>query len=172
MKIYKSCLLVVALLATLPLCLMAQDETLPEYDAARAWTPDKNEQKTFSLSIHPNYFKGSTRFWYNFKTSEGENWYVVDPATRTKKVLFSADDLASQISAQSEQKYTAQQLPIQGMKLKDDNVTFEFTVDSVKYEYQYQQQKLTNLGKEKRERPAMKYGNGSPDKRWVVCAKE
>ena len=108
MKIYKSCLLVVALMATLPLCLMAQDETLPEYDAARAWTPDKNEQKTFSLSIHPNYFKGSTRFWYNFKTSEGENWYVVDPATRTKRVLFSAEDLAAQISEQSEQKYTAQ----------------------------------------------------------------
>ena len=102
MKIYKSCLLAVALLTTVPMCLLAQDETLPEYDAARLWTPDKNEQKTFSLSIHPNYFKGSTRFWYNFKTSDGENWYVVDPATRTKRVLFSADDLASQISAQSD----------------------------------------------------------------------
>ena len=48
MKIYKSCLLAVALLATTPVCLFAQDDTLPEYDAARAWTPDKNEQKTFN----------------------------------------------------------------------------------------------------------------------------
>ena len=91
MKIIKSCLLAVALLATIPMCLIAQDVTLPEYDAARAWTPDKNEQKTFSLSIHPNYFKGSTRFWYSFKTSQGENVYVVDPATRTKRVLFSTE---------------------------------------------------------------------------------
>ena len=171
MKIYKSCLLAVALLATTPVCLFAQDDTLPEYDAARAWTPDKNEQKTFSLSIHPNYFKGSTRFWYSFKTSQGENVYVVDPATRTKRVLFSPEDIASEISEQSEQKYTAQQLPIKDLKLKDDNVTFEFTVDSVKYEYQYVQQKLTNLGKEKKERPAQRFGNVSPDKQWVVYAK-
>ena len=171
MKIIKSCLLAVALLATIPMCLIAQDVTLPEYDAARAWTPDKNEQKTFSLSIHPNYFKGSTRFWYSFKTSQGENVYVVDPATRTKRVLFSTEDIASQISEQSEQKYTAQQLPVKDLKLKDDNVTFEFTVDSVKYEYQYAQQKLTCLGKEKKERPGMKFGNVSPDKQWVVYAK-
>ena len=171
MKIYKSCLLVVVLLATTSMCLIAQDVTLPEYDAARAWTPDKNEQKTFSLSIHPNYFKGSTRFWYSFKTSQGENVYVVDPATRTKRVLFSTEDIASQISSQSEQKYTAQQLPIKDLKLKDDNVTFEFTVDSVKYEYQYTQQKLTNLGKEKKDRPAQRFGNISPDKQWVVYAK-
>ena len=41
----------------------------------------------------------------------------------------------------------------------------------MKYEYQYVQQKLTNLGKEKKERPAMKFGNVSPDKQWVVYAK-
>ena len=115
MKIYKYYLQIAVLLAFFPMWVMAQEETLPEYDAARAWTPDKNEQKTFSLSIHPNYFKGSTRFWYNFKTSQGENWYVVDPATRTKRVLFSADDLAAQISEQSERKYTARQLPVKGM---------------------------------------------------------
>lgn len=150
----------------------AQDVTLPEYDHARAWTPDKNEQMMFSYSIHPNYVKGSSRFWYAFKTSQGENWYMVDPAARSKQKLFDAAELAAQVSAQSAGNYTADQLPIKGMKLKADGVTFTFSVDSINYEYQYQQKKLTSLGKQEKQARKRKFGSVSPDKKWVAYGKD
>lgn len=163
--------LVALLLMGLYAPVFAQEDTLPEYDQARAWTPDKSEHKMFSLSIHPNYIKGTTKFWYNFKTTAGENWYIVDPETRSKRTLFNASQLASQLTEQSGNSYTADQLDLKGMKLKDDGVTFEFTLDSVKYEYQYQSQKLSKIGKDKPERKAT-WGNVSPDGKWVAYGKD
>ena len=48
--------------------------------------------------VAPNYFNNSDKFWYEYKTSEGTNWYLVDPDSRNKRLLFDRDELAAQIS--------------------------------------------------------------------------
>ena len=65
----------------------AQD-VLPEYTQARRFAPSNAEQLLFSYTLTPNYFNNSDKFWYEYKTSEGTNWYLVDPNSRNKRLLF------------------------------------------------------------------------------------
>lgn len=41
-----------------------------------------------SLEVRPRYINDTDRFWYSFKTSEGEKYYLVDPAKKVS-VYFS-----------------------------------------------------------------------------------
>lgn len=52
----------------------------------------------FSTVVDPHWFQKGNNFWFEYKTSEGTFWYVVDPAARTKKLLFDRDELASQLT--------------------------------------------------------------------------
>ena len=62
------------------------------------------------------------------KTSEGTFWYVVDPAARTKKLLFDRDELASQLTEIVKDPFEARHLPITNLKAEEDGRTFTFEV--------------------------------------------
>ena len=115
----------------------AQQE-LPEYIQARQWTPDVAENMLFSYTIRPNYFPESANFWYEFQTTQGKKWYIVEPALRSKRPLFDNDDMAAQLTLMTGDPYDAQHLPIKGLKLKkDDPSIFTFTLGTQDFEYQY-----------------------------------
>lgn len=38
----------------------------------------------FSTTVDPHWFQKGNNFWFEYKTSEGTFWYVVDPAAKTK----------------------------------------------------------------------------------------
>ena len=42
----------------------------------------------FSTVVDPHWFQKGNNFWFEYKTSEGTFWYVVDPAARTKKLCL------------------------------------------------------------------------------------
>ena len=75
-------------------------ERLPEYLQAEKYTQEKLNTMLFSTVVDPHWFQKGNNFWFEYKTSEGTFWYVVDPAARTKKLLFDRDELASQLSQQ------------------------------------------------------------------------
>lgn len=146
----------------------AQQE-LPEYIQARQWTPDVDENMLFSYTIRPNYFPESANFWYEFQTTQGKNWYIVEPALRSKRPLFDNDDMAAQLTLMTGDPYDAQHLPIKGLRLKkDDPSTFTFTLGTQEFEYQYKSNKLTKVEKTTAPR---EWGNVSPDKKTVVYGK-
>ena len=39
-------------------------------------------QMLFSTVVDPHWFQKGNNFWFEYKTSEGTFWYVVDPAAR------------------------------------------------------------------------------------------
>jgi len=154
----------------------AQEEILKEYTQARRFTPANAEQLLFSYTVTPNYFNNSVKFWYEYKTSEGTKWYVVDPDKKSKTLLFDLDDLASQITEIVKDPFTAQQLPISGLKLLDDDKTFTFNLKSsvnktFYFSYDYTSRRLT-YSMDKPAEESARWASVSPNNEWVVYAKD
>jgi hypothetical protein len=52
----------------------------------------------FSTSVDAHWLKKSTRFWYSYETPSGKSYYIVDPAKKSKSLLFDNVDMAAQLS--------------------------------------------------------------------------
>lgn len=107
-------------------------ERLPEYLQAEKYTQEKLNTMLFSTVVDPHWFQKGNNFWFEYKTSEGTFWYVVDPAARTKKLLFDRDELASQLTEIVKDPFEARHLPITNLKAEEDGRTFTFEVKSTK----------------------------------------
>ncbi|MDR2809575.1 MAG: S9 family peptidase [Tannerellaceae bacterium] len=147
-------------------------QTLPGYAQARRFTPANAEQLLFSYTLTPHYFHRSAKFWYEYKTSEGTQWYVVDPETQKKQPLFDRDELAAQITETVKDPYTAQQLPLTNLKLEDDDQTFTFEITSSAGRFYFSYNYITRRLSPSTATPSVgtSWGNVSPDKQWVVFA--
>ena len=190
MKRILSLLFAICLMATLSMEAKAQ-ERLPEYLQAEKFTQEKLNTMLFSTVIDPHWFQQGNNFWYQYKTSEGTFWYVVEPATKSKKLLFNREELAAQLTEIVKDPFEARQLPIRNLKAKEDGRTFTFEVQSTKdakpkkdgdkkkggkevfyFSYDYPTQKLTHLADKEKEDPRPRWASISPDKKTVVYAKD
>ncbi len=79
------------LLTGIFISLQAQDTntevTKANYQQAAKYSPARVNKMVFSTSVDPHWLKKSNRFWYSYQTTEGRNWYLVDPAKGEKKVV-------------------------------------------------------------------------------------
>ena len=165
-------------------------ERLPEYLQAEKFTSDKLRTMLFSTTVDPHWFQQGNSFWYTYKTSEGTFWYVVNPNTRSKQLLFNREEIAAQLTEIVKDPFEARQLPIRNLKAKEDGRTFTFEVISTKdakpkkgekkdnkkevfyFSYDYQIRKLTHLKDKEEEPKRLAWGTISPDKKTVVYAKD
>ena len=190
-RIFMAALMVGSLLG-LSSSLKAQ-ERLPEYLQAEKFTQDKLKTMLFSTTVDPHWFQQGNNFWFEYKTSEGTFWYVVNPTARTKNLLFNREEMASQLSEIVQDPFEARQLPIKNLKAKEDGKTFTFEVLSSRdakpkkdakkkdakskkevfyFSYDYPTRKLTHLKDKEEEPKRLMWGSISPDKKTVVYAKD
>ena len=190
-RIFMAALMVGSLLG-LSSSLKAQ-ERLPEYLQAEKFTQDKLKTMLFSTTVDPHWFQQGNNFWFEYKTSEGTFWYVVNPTARTKNLLFNREEMASQLSEIVQDPFEARQLPIKNLKAKEDGKTFTFEVVSSRdakpkkdakkkdakskkevfyFSYDYPTRKLTHLKDQEEEPKRLMWGAISPDKKTVVYAKD
>ncbi len=104
----------------------------PNYDLASQFSPTKLRTKIFSTEVRPNWINHSDRFWYEYQTSSGKRWYLVDPSTRSKQPLFDNADLARQITRIVKNPFDAQHLEIEKLEFTDDEKRIRFEVKSTK----------------------------------------
>ena len=168
-------------------------ERLPEYLQAEKFTREKLNTMLFSTKVDPHWFPTGNDFWFEYKTSEGTSWYVVDPDARRKTPLFNRDELASQLTEIVHDPFEARHLPIQNLKVKEDGRTFTFEVTSSQdkkpkkddkkkadtpekevfyFSYDYPTRKLTLLTEEAKEPKRLDWASVSPDGQTVVYAKD
>jgi len=162
-------------------------ERLPEYLQAEKFTQEKLNTMLFSTTVDPHWFQKGNCFWYEYKTSDGTQWYVVDPAKRTRTPLFDRDELAAQLTETVRDPYDALHLPIRNLKAKEDGKTFTFEVTSTKeiknekgkkekevfyFSYDYPTKTLTHLEDKEKEPKRLSWGSISPDRKTVVYAKD
>jgi len=100
------------------------------YELAARFSPDKLKKMIFSTSVDAHWMKKSERFWYEFETTQGKKWLLVDPVRRTKTPLFDADKLAAELTRAVKDPFDGQHLKLDNMKLLADENTLQFTVKS------------------------------------------
>ena len=89
------------------------------YQQAAAFSAKRVRQMVKSTRIRPNWFAGADKFWYEWETTAGKQYYIVDAASGTKTPVFDMDRLARQLTEITRDPYDAQHMPLQ-LKLKDD----------------------------------------------------
>ncbi|MDL2320249.1 S9 family peptidase [Alistipes sp. OttesenSCG-928-B03] len=166
--------------------------TKSNYNAAERFSPIKVRQMLYSTSIRPHWLEKSNRFWYTYRTQDGQMWYIVDPDRRTKSLLFDNAQMAADLTRILKDPYDAQHLPITGIRFTEDETRFRFTVASkveeeeemnretgekkkekkkYVFEYDIRSGKLTHLeGYKFKHLPG--WGSVSPDKQTIVYAKD
>ena len=181
-------ILIAIMAATCLSSAMAQaQERLPEYLQAEKFTQEKLSTMLFSTTVDPHWFQKGNCFWYEYKTSDGTQWYVVDPSKKKQTPLFDRDELAAQLTETVRDPYDARHLPIRNLKAKEDGKTFTFEVTSTKevknekgkmekevfhFSYDWPTRTLTHLKDKEKEPKRLSWGSISPDKKTVVYAKD
>lgn len=104
--------------------------TKANYQLAAKFSPTRINKMVFSTSVEPHWLKYSNRFWYSYKTTEGTNWYLVDPNKAEKKKLFDNDKLAAQITSVVGDPFDGQHLSIDSLQFIGDETKIRFQVKS------------------------------------------
>ncbi len=103
--------------------------TEANYQLAGRFAPYKVRELLYSTSVSPNWIEGSDRFWYEWKTSDGTTYYLVDPARGTKREVFDNDRIAAELTRITLDPWDGKHLPIRKIKFIDEN-TLHFEVES------------------------------------------
>lgn len=99
------------------------------YRLAARWAPYKIDQLIYSTTVEPRWIEGTESFWYEWKTSDGTFFYIVDPVRRTKRQVFDNDRIAAEITRITGDPWDGQHLPIRNIRFLDQN-TVRFDVQS------------------------------------------
>jgi dipeptidyl-peptidase 4 len=99
----------------------------PNYDLAAKFAPYKIDGMLYSTSVAPRWIEGTENFWYEWKTSDGTYFYIVDSKAGTKKQIFNNDRIAAELTRITKDPWDGQHLPIRGIKFISAN-TLQFEV--------------------------------------------
>lgn len=100
------------------------------YQLAAKFSPSKIKKMVFSTKVDAHWLKLSHRFWYEYESPSGKQWYIVDPVAKTKRTLFDLDQLASEITLVIHDPFDAQHLPIEKLKFSKDEKSVTFQIKS------------------------------------------
>ena len=115
------------------LCLIhnyGQDKVTPNYDLAAKFSPKNLAKMVHSTSFRPHWLKFGDKFWYQYKTTDGSNYYIVDADRRTKRKLFDNDKMAAWLTEITKDPYDAKHLPRFDFKFVKNETAIQFRVTS------------------------------------------
>ena len=180
--------LISLMLLIFPMMIAAQQKA--NYSLAARFSPKKLDKMIFSISVDPHWLKQTNRFWYTYETSDGKQWFLVDPVKMEKKQLFNRDKMAAELTKIIKDPFEGQHLPIDSLKfIKDENwIQFEVksTIDIIKpeekakgdkaektkktfyFEYNILTEQLNELVDFKKPKRKPVWANVSPDQNMVV----
>ena len=184
------------LMLLLPFFALAQSPQKANYQLASRFSPEKLRKMIFSTSVRPNWLRDGDRFWYDYETSEGKKWYIVDPSARRKELLFDHADMAAQLTRLVKDPMDAQHLDLRNIRFIEDERSFRFEVNSTKdtvksaeerekltnksdtlkkkvfyLEYDLQTRRVVELADSLKPRPNLSWASFSPDTSVVIFAK-
>jgi dipeptidyl-peptidase 4 len=111
--------------------ILAQEvHTTGNYELAARFSPEKLKKLIFTTEVDVHWLKKSDRFWYEYETTDGKHWYIINPATKSKTRLFDNDKLAAEITKIVKDPFDGQHLDISNMKFLEDENTIQFKVKS------------------------------------------
>ena len=163
------------------------------YQLASRFSPNKVKKMVYSTSVDPHWLKLSNRFWYEYETPNGKEWYLVDPLAKSKRKIFDNAKLAAEITTIIRDPFDAQHLPLSNLKFAADekSLTFEVlsTIDELKkdrkdkkaadsmqkktfnFSYVIASQKLTEIPNFTKPKAKPMWGSVAPDSSAIIFSK-
>lgn len=99
------------------------------YRLAARFVPSRMSKLLHSTSVTPRWIEGTEKFWYEWETSEGKRFMIVDPVAVTKQQIFDNDRIAAELTRVTRDPWDGRNLPIRSIRFRDAN-TLEFEVES------------------------------------------
>src|SRR5574337_1477859 len=172
----------------------AQTPTQANYRLASRFSPKKLDKIVFSTSVDPHWLKNTTRFWYSYETTNGKNWYIVDPAKAEKRLLFDNAKLAAKLTTLVKDPMDAQHMNIDSLRFVRDENWIQFQVTSTQdsvikdtavkkgtppktekkkyyFEYNINTGQLVQLSDFRRPMRTPRWASVSPDQKTIVFVK-
>jgi dipeptidyl aminopeptidase/acylaminoacyl peptidase len=113
---------------------LAQENTqqtpTPNYRLAAKYSPTNLGKLVHSTTVRPNWLERGNRFWYQYKTTEGSSYYLVDIDRRTKTKLFDNAKMAKWLSEITKDPYVAKHLPRFNFEFVKNETAIRFRVTS------------------------------------------
>ena len=108
----------------------ASEVPVPNYRLASKFSPTNLAKLVHSTTVRPNWLKNGNRFWYQYKTSDGANYYLVDADRKTRTKLFDNDKMAEWLTEITKDPYDGQNLPKFSFKFVKNETAMRFRVTS------------------------------------------
>lgn len=108
----------------------AQQTPKPNYRAAAKYSPKNLAKLVHSTSVRPHWLKKGNRFWYQYKTSDGSNYYIVDADRKTRRKLFDNAKMAKWLTEITKDPYDGQHLPRFSFKFNKAENAIRFYITS------------------------------------------
>ncbi len=143
-----------------------------DFKSAEKFRAENLTPKYGDLAVNANWIEESDNFWYSFKTSSGKNFYYVNAAAKSKRLMFDSRYMAAELRKLTHHPYNDLDLPLKEIKFEKKSTNkLTFIVDSIKFIFDISSQKLTikdTIGKEKK---IPGWASFSPDSTWIVFVK-
>ena len=102
----------------------------PNYRAAAKFSPNNLGKLVHSTSVRPHWLKNGNQFWYQYKTTEGSKYYIVNADNSSKKELFDNEKMAKWLTEITKDPYDAQHLPKFNFEFVKNETAIRFYVTS------------------------------------------
>ncbi len=102
--------------------------TKANYELASRWTASKTGKVIFDVAVTPHWLEDGDRFWYVYENSKGRRFMLVDPAKKTKTLVFDPVKMASALTVATGLPYDSQHLPMRTLKFVKQDTTIQFDV--------------------------------------------
>ena len=109
---------------------MNRETPVPNYRLADKYSPENLAKIVHSTNVRPHWLKNGNRFWYQYKTTKGANYYLVDADRKTKVALFDNEKMAKWLTEITKDPYDAQNLPKFDFKFVKNETAIRFRVTS------------------------------------------
>ena len=121
------------------------------WELANRFSTEALRRATYSSTVTPHFIGKTDSVWYNWKDRNGSTFFLIVPATKTKKPLFDHIRLAAALATAHHKPYDANTLPFTTLIFTKDHKRFRFNVDTgaaaSRYEWNLAAETITRLGR-------------------------
>ena len=125
----KLCYSLFILFTYLSFC-QSYDNNKANYELAYKFSPKNLAKLVHSTTVNPHWLKNGNKFWYQYKTTNGSKYYLVDADRRTKSELFDNDKMAAWLTEITKDPYDGKHLPKFNFKFVKNETAIRFRVTS------------------------------------------
>ena len=108
----------------------SHDNNKSNYELAYKFSPKNLAKLVHSTTVNPHWLKNGNKFWYQYKTTNGSKYYLVDADRRTKSELFDNDKMAAWLTEITKDPYDGKHLPKFNFKFVKNETAIRFRVTS------------------------------------------